>query len=256
MEPSKEFDELFADMKNVERSNEARRNTWLVVKDRMEKKKRRVFPAIISLAIVAIASFLIITYLMPSETEQTEQAEQITQPFNNDEVMIAVLEKEYNGPDEEFERLRQEWFDLQSKTSVESQEEYDMLLVSKEYKEMMNYYYSSFDKYFTENLLENALSTNMVFKYNPYLVEKNIVIHIERVQLNQDKDHPNIYRPILEISLTNSKGEKIFHTLKEEFIFSKTEPGKIGRYNGTGDVDGIPLRDKIENFDAYVNTDK
>lgn len=250
MEPSKEFDELFADMKNVERSNEARRNTWLAVKGRMEKKKRRVFPAIISLAIVAIASFLIITYLMPSEPEQTAKS------LTNEEVIMAVLEREYNGPDEELERLMQEWFDLQSKTNAESQEEYDKLLDSKEYKDYMNYYYSSFSEYFTENELKQAINTVMVFKYNHDLLDKDISIHLEKVQIEQEKDHPNIYRPIVEISLTNSKGEKIFHTLKEEFIFSKTEPGKIGRYNGTGDVDGIPLRDKIENFNAYVTTDK
>ena len=250
MEPSKEFDELFADMKNVERSNEARRNTWLAVKGRMEKKKRRVFPAIISLAIVAIASFLIITYLMPSEPEQTAKS------LTNEEVIMAVLEREYNGPDEELERLMQEWFDLQSKTSAESQEEYNKLLDSKEYKDYMNYYYSSFSEYFTENELKQAINTVMVFKYNHYLLDKDISIHLEKVQIEQEKDHPNIYRPIVEVSLTNSKGQKISHTLKEEFIFSKTEPGKIGRYNVMRDSDGVPLRDKIENFDAYVNTDK
>ncbi|MGE7979664.1 hypothetical protein [Psychrobacillus sp. NPDC093200] len=250
MEPSKEFDELFADMKNVERSNEARRNTWLAVKGRMEKKKRRVFPAIISLAIVAIASFLIITYLMPSEPEQTAKS------LTNEEVIMAVLEREYNGPDEELERLMQEWFDLQSKTNAESQEEYDKLLDSKEYKDYMNYYYSSFSEYFTENELKQAINTVMVFKYNHFLLDNDISIHLEKVQIEQEKDHPNIYRPIIEVSLTNSKGEKIFHTLKEEFIFSKTEPGKIGRYNVLSDSDGIPLRDKIENFDAYVTTDK
>ena len=51
MEPSKEFDELFEEMKDVERSEEAKRNTWLSLKDRIEtKRKRNIFPAFISLA--------------------------------------------------------------------------------------------------------------------------------------------------------------------------------------------------------------
>ena len=41
MEPSKEFDELFEEMKDVERSDEARRHTWLALKKRMQTKRRR-----------------------------------------------------------------------------------------------------------------------------------------------------------------------------------------------------------------------
>lgn len=248
MEPSKEFDELFAEMKHVERSNEARRNTWLAIKERTEKKKRRIFPAVLALAAIAVASFFLITNLMvPSETEQTAQ------PLTNEEVIMAVIEKEYNGPDMEFKRLSEEW---ESKTVEANPEEYDMLLVSKEYKDLMNYYYSSFDKYFTENLLETALNINMVFKYNYQLIDSDLDMQLEKVQIKQDKDHPTIYRTEVEVSLTNNKGQKIFHTLKEEYIFSKTEPGKIGRYNLMLAPDGNHLYDIIPNFDAYFNNRK
>ncbi|WP_298469033.1 hypothetical protein [uncultured Psychrobacillus sp.] len=250
MEPSKEFDELFEEMKHVERSNEARRNTWLAIKERTEQKKRRTFPAVLALAAIAIASYFLITNMIPAETEQTAQS------LTNEEVIMAVIEKEYNGPDMEFNRLSEEWLNLQSKTVEENPEEYDMLLVSKEYKDLMNYYYSSFDKYFTENLLETALNINMVFKYNHQLIDSNIDMQLERVQIKQDKDHPTIYRTEVEVSLTNSKGQKIFHTLKEEYIFSKTEPGKIGRYNLMLAPDGNHLYDIIPNFDAYFNNRK
>ncbi|MER2007184.1 MAG: hypothetical protein ABS939_06995 [Psychrobacillus sp.] len=248
MEPSKEFDELFEEMKHVERSNEARRNTWLAIKERTEQKKRRTFPAVLALAAIAIASYFLITNVMvPSETEQTAQ------PLTNEEVIMAVIEKEYNGPDMEFKRLSEEW---ESKTVEENPEEYDMLLVSKEYKDLMNYYYSSFDKYFTENLLETALNINMVFKYNYQLIDSDLDMQLEKVQIKQDKDHPTIYRTEVEVSLTNNKGQKIFHTLKEEYIFSKTEPGKIGRYNLMLAPDGNHLYDIIPNFDAYFNNRK
>lgn len=247
MEPSKEFDKLFEEMKDVERSDEARSNTWLALKKRMQtKRKRKFFPAIISLAVVAIASFLIITYSLPTETEQS------TKPLTNEEVIMAVLEREYNGPDRELFRLINNWLDFQSKTVAKSQEEYDQLLKSKEYTDMMDYYKTTFGEYFTEDMLTNAIYSVMVFKHNYYLEDTDIEMHLENVEIKQEKDHPNIYRPIIEVSLTNSKGQKIYHTLQEEFIFSTSEPGKIGRYNITKDGDGVTLREKIINFSAYV----
>lgn len=249
MEPSKEFDELFEEMKNVERTEEAKENTWLSLKAKIEtKRKRHILPMFISLAIVAIAYFLVITFINPSETEQATLA------LTNEEVIKAVLEKEYNGPDMEISRLLNDWWNLQSTTKTETQEEYDQLLESKEYKDFMNYYQTTFGEYFTDNMLTNAISSNLVFKYHHYLIDNGLEMHLENVKIVQEKDHPNIFRPIIEVSLTNSEGQKIFHTLREEFIFSTSEPGKIGRYNITQDGDGINLRVKISNFSEYVES--
>ena len=246
MEPSNEFDKLFEKMKDVERSGEAKRNTWVTLKHRMETKRRNILPVFISLAIVAIASFLVITFINPSETERSAQV------LSNEDVIRAVLEREYNGPDMEFSRLLDDWFDLQSVTETKNQEEYDQLLESKEYKDFMNHYQHTFGDYFTVNTLTNAISSNMVFKYNHSLIDNELEMHLENVKIVQEKDHPNIYRPIIEISLTNSQGEKVFHTLREEFIFSTAEPGKIGRYNVDKDSGGTELQVKISNFNAYV----
>ena len=247
MDPSKKFDKLFKEMKDVDRSENAKRNTWLALKGRMETKRRRnLIPAFISLAIVAIASFLIITYINSSESEQAAQG------LSNEEVIRAVLEREYNGPDMEISRLQDEWLDLQSETETKNQEEYDQLLESKEHKDLMNYYPTNFGEYFTENMLTNLISTNMIFKYNHYLIDNKVEMHLENVKVVQEKEHPNIYRPIIEVSLTNSQGHKIFHTVREEFIFSTSEPGKIGSYNGVKNGGGIELGVKIENFNSYV----
>ena len=247
MDPSKEFDKLLAEMKNVERSEEAKRNTWLALKAKVEtKRKRPIIPAFISLAIIAIASFLIFTYINPSETEQSSQA------IDNEKIIRAVLEREYNGPDMELARLQNEWWDLQSVTETKNQEEYDQLLQSKKYTDLMDYYSTIYGEYFTENMLKNAIASNMIFKYNYSLIENSIEVHLENVKVVQEKEHPNIYRPIIEVSLTNNEGQKVFHTLKEEFIFSTSEPGKIGSYNGVSDGGGIELQEKIENFPAYV----
>lgn len=247
MDPSKEFDKLLAEMKHVERSEEAKRNTWLALKAKVEtKRKRPIIPAFISLAIIAIASFLIFTYINPSETEQSSQA------IDNEKIIRAVLEREYNGPDMELARLQDEWWDLQSVTETKNQEEYDQLLQSKKYTDLMDYYSTIYGEYFTENMLKNAIASNMIFKYNYSLIENSIEVHLENVKVVQEKEHPNIYRPIIEVSLTNNEGQKVFHTLKEEFIFSTSEPGKIGSYNGVRDGGGIELQEKIENFPAYV----
>ncbi|WP_419957326.1 hypothetical protein [Psychrobacillus psychrotolerans] len=247
MDPSKEFDKLLAEMKHVERSEEAKRNTWLALKAKVEtKRKRPIIPAFISLAIIAIASFLIFTYINPSETEQSSQA------IDNEKIIRAVLEREYNGPDMELARLQDEWWDLQSVTETKNQEEYDQLLQSKKYTDLMDYYSTIYGEYFTENMLKNAIASNLIFKYNYSLIENSIEVHLENVKVVQEKEHANIYRPIIEVSLTNNEGQKVFHTLKEEFIFSTSEPGKIGSYNGVRDGGGIELQEKIENFPAYV----
>ncbi|MFJ8066077.1 hypothetical protein ACIQYS_15730 [Psychrobacillus sp. NPDC096426] len=247
MEPSKEFDKLFEEMKHVKRSDKAKHNTWLALKGKIEaKRKRNIFPAFISIAIVAIASFLFITFSNPSETEKTAG------PLSNEEVIRAVLEREFNGPDMELSRLINDWMNLQNETEANNQEEYDQLLESNEYKDFMNYYPATFGKYFTENMVTKAISTNMVFKYNHSLLNNDLEMHLENVQIEQEKDHPTIYRPIIEVSLTNSQGQKVFHTLREEFIFSTSEPGKIGSYNGVKGGGGIELQEKIENFSAFV----
>lgn len=247
MDPSKEFDKLLAEMKHVERSEEAKRNTWLALKGKVvTKRKRPIIPAFISLAIIAIASFLIFTYINPSETEQSSQA------IDNEKIIRAVLEREYNGPDMELARLQDEWWDLQSVTETKNQEEYDQLLQSKKYTDLMDYYSTIYGEYFTENMLKNAIASNLIFKYNYSLIENSIEVHLENVKVVQEKEHPNIYLPIIEVSLTNNEGQKVFHTLKEEFIFSTSEPGKIGSYNGVRDGGGIEFQEKIENFPAYV----
>ncbi|WP_391203349.1 hypothetical protein [Psychrobacillus sp. L4] len=246
MKPLKEFDEFFVGMKDVERSEEAKRNTWLALKDRIEtKRKINIFPAFISLAIVAIASLLFITISNPSETEQSAKA------ISNEEVIMAVLEREYNGPDEEYLRLMNNWMNLQSETKAENQEQYNQLLQSKEYTDLMDYL-NTFGEYFSEAVLPSLINTNLVFKYDYYLEDKDLEMHLENVEIKPEKDHPTIYRPIIEVSLTNSQGQKIYQTLREEFIFSTSEPGKIGRYNQVKDGGYMELREKIENFSANV----
>ncbi|TQR06761.1 hypothetical protein [Psychrobacillus soli] len=251
MEPSNEFDELFEEMKDVERSREAKQNTWLSLKSRIEaKRKRNIFPAFIALAIVAIASFLFLTFSNPSETEQSAE------PLSNEEVIRAVLEIEYNGPDRELLRLMNDWMKLQSETVTNNQEEYDQLLESKEYKDYINYYPATFGEYFSEGVLASLINANLVFKYDHHLEDAGIEMHLENVEIKQEKDHPNIYRPIIEVSLTNSEGQKIYHTLREEFIFSTSEPGKIGSYNGVKDGGGLELQQKIKYFNTYVVNDE
>ena len=247
MDPSKEFDKLFEDMKDVERSENAKRNTWLALKERMEtKRKRNIVPAFISLALVAIASFLLFTYIDSSETEQSAQA------IANEKIIRAVLEIEYNGPDMELDRLRNDWWNLQSSANTETQEEYEQLLESKENKDFMNYYQKTFGDYFTEHTLNAVINTNLIFKYNHLLIDNDITMQLESIKVVQEKEYPNIYRPVIEVSLTNSQGQKIFQTVREEFIFSTSEPGKIGSYNGIRDGGGMELQEKIENFTAVV----
>ncbi|MGB2873588.1 MAG: hypothetical protein WBC10_17120, partial [Psychrobacillus psychrotolerans] len=154
--------------------------------------------------------------------------------------------------DMELARLQDEWWDLQSVTETKNQEEYDQLLQSKKYTDLMDYYSTIYGEYFTENMLKNVIASNLIFKYNYSLIENSIEVHLENVKVVQEKEHPNIYRPIIEVSLTNNEGQKVFHTLREEFIFSTSEPGKIGSYNGVRDGGGIELQEKIENFPAYV----
>lgn len=247
MKRSKELDELFEEMKEIERSEVAKRNTWLALKAKIEtKRKHNFFPAIISLAIVVLASFLIITYVFPSKTNQTAGT------LSNEAVIRAVLDKEYNGPDMDLLRLTNDWWNLQSETEAKTQEEYNQLLESKEYQDLMAYFDTTYGAYFTEDMLTKAINANLVFKYNHLLIDHDIEMQIEKVTIKQEKDHPTIYRPVIEVSLMNNQGDKIFHTVREEFIFSTTEPGKIGSYNGTKNGGGMELQEKIENFNAYV----
>ena len=422
MKQNEEFDKLFVEMKQVNRSPRARENSWLALKDRLNKPKRRkVFPAVISLALVAIASFLLVTYLLPANTEQStdtlsreevirgflekqyngpdleyqkyfsklmdarepdehkeasenlkkyvestfseyfikdaasnlkarydlfkyqevlisnniqlelknvtieqdkeyphiyypiielslinnngdeisheikieikfsnleepnkighfnltknsgiqevelynkindfdsylSKEQQSIEALSNEEAIMGFLEKQYNGPDLGYERLLNDWFDLQGRTKANTQEEYDKLQKSEEATNYIDYFHTTFGEYIREDKIETFIQTNLLFQFQSRLIDHNLTMKLEKVTIKQDENYPNIYRPIIDISLTNNKGQQIFHTLREEFIFSEEEPGKIGSYNWVKDSGGVELYDKMENFNSYLTS--
>ena len=240
MKPNDEFDKFFGEMKHIDRSSKAREKSWLALKGRMEKpKRRRVFPAVISLAVIAIASFLLVTYILPSDTEQA------TDSLAREEVIMGFLEKQYNGPDLEFKRLYNNWMEIENGT--ENQEK------SEEQSNFVNYIKTSFEDYIVEEKISSFINTNLIYQYQYFLIDRDLQMTLDKATIEQDKDHPNIYRPIIEVTLTNSKGQKIAHTLRDEIIFSSEEVYKIGRYNNAKNGGLRELYEKINNFDSYIS---
>ena len=101
MDPSKEFDEHFQKMQHIDRSNEARRNSLLKLQDKVGREKRYVAPIFISIAMVAVACFLIFS-LVKTENPSNHLAAEIADEDKNKEAVQAVLESEFTVPNEEY----------------------------------------------------------------------------------------------------------------------------------------------------------
>lgn len=116
MDPSKEFDELFQRMKNIERSNEARRDSLHKLQDKVRRKKRNGTPIFIFIAMVAIASFLVLS-LGKTEDPPTPLAAGVVEKDPIIGAIQAVLEHEFTGPDEEYLRIAEDIYKQQTDPS-------------------------------------------------------------------------------------------------------------------------------------------
>jgi len=219
MGSSKEFDALFKEMQNTNRSNEARHQSWMNIQDKVGRtKKRYVAPIFISLVMVAVAFFLVISLINQNPNSPNQLAAEIDNGDKNKAAIRAVLEKEFTGPDEEYLLRLDEMFEHQEDPSYE-------VYVGR----LTDYMEETYSSYFTESGLDGFTRTTPAFShhYSGRNYDYQISISdIEVVQSDNPKT-PKSYSFTGLVEYEDEVGETSQYEIQGKAICS--EEGKIGR---------------------------
>lgn len=224
MDTSKELDKLFQEMQHVDRSHEARRNSLIKINNKLSKKKQRVTPIFISIVMIVGCFFLVFSLI--NQTLNNNEAGIIGKESNNSVKAIqTVIKKEFTAPDKEYINLYEEV----SKKELQDRNE----LATKEREAVHRYAEEKYKAYFTENGFMNFINSTPAFFYQREGI--NYKLQVENLKINQEKDHPTIYRFTFKVKLEEENGETSSYDFKGEAICP--EDGKIGKImfsDGTG----------------------
>lgn len=229
MEPSKEFDELFQEMRIVERSHEARRTSLMKIHNRLSKKKNHTVPIFLTLILVAASIFLIVFLVNPNFNEN--QAGVIDKEKKDSENSIQkVIEKEFTAPDKEYVNLFKE---MANKELINPNEP-----AIKEREALQAYKEETYQDYFTENGLINFISSTPAFFY--HREGKKYELNVKEIEIHQEKDQPTIYKFTFQVILEEGNGETSTYNFKGEAICP--EEGKIGKIMYGDDMSVLSTR--------------
>ena len=225
MDPSKEFDELFQNMKQIERTHEARGKSWEKVQQKVGRKKRHVVPIFISIVLVAVACFFVFTMVNPNPTPTNHLAAPVSNDDQNKAAIQAVLEHEFTGPDEEYIRLVEEMHKQQTDPTYEK---YVGQEKNPDNTQYMNYLKEKYSTYFTEHGFDTfIMSTPAHFYHRLYLEDYKISISTINVVQSENPNTPKNYDFTAQVLYENKDGEKTTFEMQGKAICS--EPGKIGK---------------------------
>jgi len=238
MDPSKEFDELFQKMQHIDRSNDARRNSLLKLQDKVGREKRYVTPIFISIAMVAVACFLIFS-LVNTENSSNYLGAKNTDDDKNKAAVQAVLESEFTIPNEEYllivKNIDKKMTEIGSSTpeanEVNGIEESGVSDEWRAYEDLVKKTYGPyFMDYAYETLIPNAIAFRYHYGYLGFDENIRYETKVRDIQVTQSENEssPKNYDFTAQVEYTNNAGEVSQHEVKGMAILS--EPGKIGEF--------------------------
>ncbi len=181
--------------------------------------------------------FLICFCLLIAACSQNGEAEtpQATNSNAADEEAIqAVIENEFNGPDETYRELWEEAMDaIDTQKEDMTQEEYDASLEAPEYQEYMNYMQDSYAPYFTENGYDTFSRTG-AFMYS--FSDREYTLNTSELSIIQSENEETLYNFTFNVNYENETGETSGYAFDGNAIVP--EEGKIGKIQ-FNDKDGL-----------------
>ncbi|WP_245827601.1 hypothetical protein [Paenisporosarcina indica] len=255
MDPSKEFDELFQEMQHSDRSDHARRNSWLKIQNKVSKKKRHIAPIFISVIMVAVACFLVFTLVNPNANTDNKLATEMAIEDNNKAAVTAVLKSEFTAPNEEF-ILIQKNLDKKADEIRESLPEgsggFEIPADSPEWLAYEGLVEETYKPYFMDYMYDHLIPTNIAFSYHYELYhldeEFQGEMKVSDIQVNKSENEltPKHYDFTAQVEYKNNAGEVSQHGIRGRAILS--EEGKMGDFRIRDDGG---LREKISEARGY-----
>lgn len=210
--------------------------------DKQESKVRfsKGFKAASSLMLFMICSFA--GYLFLSQNIGNESDGSTAEPGNNIEVfpggigeeeesdpgesvdaIRAVIEEEFNGPDEQYKDLLDAAMEAQ--ISDEYVEDYEAYLKSPEHLALMNYMEETYADYFTENGYDNFINATPAFMYSGF--DQNYQLNPSDIEITQSENGSTLYDFTFQVEYTDENGESSQFDFEGSAIVP--EEGKIGQ---------------------------
>lgn len=236
---------------NEERKVKLRYQT-LANLDKQESKIRfsKGFKAASSLVLCMICLFA--GYLFISQNIGNESDGRTAEPGNNTkeipvgieddesghdesaEAIRAVIEEEFNGPDEKYKELLDAAMEAQ--ISEEYMDDYEAYLESPEYLALMSYMEETYASYFTENGYDNFINATPAFMYSGF--DQNYKLSPSNIEIVQSENGTTLYDITFQLEYTDENGA----TSQFDFEGSAIAPeaGKIGQIEYMDDLeDGL-----------------
>ncbi|MGI2329063.1 hypothetical protein [Planococcus sp. YIM B11945] len=234
MDPSKELDEIFRKMKQVGRTDEARKTSFVKLQHKMKRKKNvRLAPAFISVAMLAIVFIFAFTFFNGDSLSENDVASGTSGIDKNEAVIREVLEKEFTGPDEEYIRLMQRMFQQQKGDMTE--EEYNAFQKSSVVQDFTSYEKAKYAGFFTENGLDRFINSGLAFIFSS--AEGDHQISLGEVEITRNENNPALYQFAFTVNFESGSGEKEQFALEGDAIVP--EEGKIGKFNLSAGVEQL-----------------
>ncbi|PSL36216.1 hypothetical protein B0H99_10737 [Planomicrobium soli] len=186
-----------------------------------KKNENASIKKIRSILFLIFASLLIAGCSANSAIEEngTEAEETVDK---SEQAIRAVIEKEFNGPDEKYNEL----WDAMEEAQVSDQynDDYEAFLESPESQNLVNYVKETYAPYFTENGYENFVNTS-AFMYSGF--DHDYKLNPSTIEISQNEKETTLYNIAFQVNYTDENGESDQFNFKGKAI--APEEGKIGK---------------------------
>lgn len=140
----------------------------------------------------------------------------------SEQAIRAVIEKEFNGPDEKYNEL---WVEMEeAQVSDKYIDDYEAFLESTEYQNLMNYMKETYAPYFTENGYDTFINTS-AFMYSGF--DHDYKLNLSNLEIVQNESETTLYNLTFQVEYTDQNSESSQFDFEGEAI--APEQGKIGK---------------------------
>lgn len=137
------------------------------------------------------------------------------------ETIQAVIEEEFNGPDEKYKELREAAMEAQE--NVATQEEFDALQQTPVWEGYTNYMAETYAAYFTENGYEKFLTATPAFMYSGF--EGDYELTASAIKISQHEHNEKMFQFTFVVDYKNGDEEAASYHFEGEALAA--EDGKI-----------------------------
>ena len=183
-----------------------------------------------ALSILIFTSLLIVGCSADGKAKHNE-AEPEETVDKSEQAIRAVIEKEFDGPDEKYKALWEAMAEAQ--TSDKYSDDYEAFLESPEYQALMSYTEETYAPYFTENGYDNFINEAPAFMYSTF--DGDYKLNTSAIEIAQNENETTLYDFTFQVEYADENGQSSQFNFKGNAIAPEEEKiGNIEYSDGNG----------------------